>query len=51
MRSTNLPNSSRTGSRMSKRAALPKACDFTKSFVKDWTRLTPPVRHDMARLR
>jgi len=38
-------SSKRTSS--SKRAVLPRACDFTKSFVKDWVRLSHSGRFDM----
>lgn len=34
-----------------KRAALPRASDRTKAFVKDWTRLTHSGRFDMKRLK
>jgi mRNA interferase YafQ len=35
----------------SKRAALPRAADHTKSFLKDWQRLTHSGRYDMVRLK
>lgn len=35
----------------SKRAALPRACDFTKAFHKDWERLSRSGRYDMTRLK
>lgn len=35
----------------SKRSALPRACDFAKSFRKDWARLTHSGRYDMKRLK
>lgn len=35
----------------SKRASLPRAADFTKSFLKDWQRLTHSGRYDMVRLK
>ena len=35
----------------SKRAALPRAADYTKSFLKDWERLSRAGRHDMNRLK
>lgn len=35
----------------SKRAALPRASDYTRSFIKDWTRLTHSGRFDMKRLK
>jgi mRNA interferase YafQ len=34
-----------------KRASLPRSADFTKSFQKDWERLTRSGRYDMARLK
>ena len=34
-----------------KRAALPRASDHTKRFVKDWARLTESGRYDMNRLK
>jgi mRNA interferase YafQ len=34
-----------------KRAALPRASDRTKAFVKDWTRLSHSGRYDMKRLK
>ncbi|HEY5106732.1 MAG TPA: type II toxin-antitoxin system YafQ family toxin [Caulobacteraceae bacterium] len=34
-----------------KRAALPRASDFTKAFVKDWQRLSRAGRHDLGRLK
>lgn len=34
-----------------KRAVLPRAADRTKSFVKDWTRLSHSGRYDMKRLK
>ncbi len=34
-----------------KRALLPRASDRTKTFVKDWTRLTHSGRFDMKRLK
>ncbi len=34
-----------------KRAALPRASDRTKAFVKDWTRLAHSGRYDMRRLK
>jgi mRNA interferase YafQ len=42
-------NSKRTPS--SKRAALPRACDFTKAFVKDWVRLAHSGRYDLRVLK
>lgn len=35
----------------SKRASLPRTADFTKSFLKDWQRLTHSGRYDMVRLK
>ncbi len=35
----------------SKRAPLPRAADFTKSFLKDWERLSRSGRYDMNRLK
>ncbi len=35
----------------SKRAAFPRAADYTKSFRKDWERLTQSGRYDMGRLK
>lgn len=35
----------------SKRAGLPRACDFTKAFAKDWERLSRSGRYDMLRLK
>lgn len=35
----------------SKRAPLPRACDYTKPFLKDWERLSHSGRYDMARLK
>jgi mRNA interferase YafQ len=34
-----------------RRAVLPRASDRTKTFVKDWTRLTHSGRFDMKRLK
>jgi len=34
-----------------KRAALPRASDYTKSFLKDWERLSRSGRYDMRRLK
>lgn len=34
-----------------KRAALPRASDFTKAFAKDWDRLSRSGRYDMRRLK
>lgn len=35
----------------SKRAAPPRACDFTKAFHKDWERLCRSGRYDLTRLK
>ena len=35
----------------SKRAVLPRAADYTKSFQKDWERLSRSGRYDMNRLK
>ena len=35
----------------SKRASLPRAADYTKSFLKDWQRLSHSGRYDMVRLK
>lgn len=34
-----------------KRAKPPRAADFSKSFLKDWERLSRSGRHDMHRLK
>lgn len=34
-----------------RRASLPRAVDYTKSFLKDWERLTRSGRYDMNRLK
>lgn len=34
-----------------KRAAMPRASDFTKAFVKDWQRLSHAGRYDLHRLK
>ncbi len=34
-----------------KRAALPRASDYTKQFAKDWARLSESGRYDMRRLK
>ena len=34
-----------------KRAALPRATDYTKAFQKDWEQLSRSGRHDMKRLK
>ena len=35
----------------SKRAAPPRACDYTKTFRKDWERLSRSGRYDLKRLK
>lgn len=35
----------------SKRAAPPRASDYTKAFLKDWERLSRSGRYDMSRLK
>ena len=35
----------------SKRASLPRAADYTKTFLKDWQRLSHSGRYDMLRLK
>ena len=35
----------------SKRASLPRAADYTKTFLKDWLRLSHSGRYDMLRLK
>jgi hypothetical protein len=35
----------------SKLTNLPRACDFTKMFLKDWQRLSHSGRYDMVRLK
>lgn len=35
----------------SKRASPPSACDYTKSFLKDWERLSRSGRYDLKRLK
>jgi len=35
----------------SKRAALPRQCDYTKAFRKDWERLSQSGRYDLYRLK
>jgi mRNA interferase YafQ len=35
----------------SKRASLPRTSDYTKSFIKDWDRLSRSGRYDMNRLK
>jgi len=35
----------------SKRAELPRAADYAKSFLKDWQRLSRAGRYDMHRLK
>jgi mRNA interferase YafQ len=36
---------------VSKRASLPRLCDYTKSFKKDWERLSRSGRYDLHRLK
>jgi mRNA interferase YafQ len=35
----------------SKRASLPRACDYTKIFLKDWERLSRSGRYDLERMK
>jgi mRNA interferase YafQ len=35
----------------SKRTPLPRAADYTKTFLKDWERLSRSGRYDMTRLK
>jgi mRNA interferase YafQ len=35
----------------SKRASLPRAADYAKSFLKDWERITKSGRYDLNRLK
>ncbi len=35
----------------SKRATPPRACDYTKTFLKDWQRLARSGRNDLTRLK
>jgi mRNA interferase YafQ len=35
----------------SKRATLPRASDYTRTFLKDWTRLSRSGRYDLTRLK
>ena len=42
---------SKTNQADSKRAGLPRAGDFEKSFVKDWQRLCRAGRFDMVQLK
>lgn len=35
----------------SKRAAPPRTCDYTKTFLKDWERLSRSGRYDLRRLK
>jgi mRNA interferase YafQ len=35
----------------SKRASLPRAADYAKSFLKDWERLSRSGRYDLSRLK
>lgn len=34
-----------------RRAALPRACDFTKAFRRDWEQLAHSGRYDLGRLK
>lgn len=34
-----------------KRAKLPRSCDYTKQFEKDWDRLSRSGRYDMPRMK
>lgn len=34
-----------------KRAAPPRACDYTRAFHKDWERISRAGRHDLRRLK
>nr|MDX8317838.1 type II toxin-antitoxin system YafQ family toxin [Agrobacterium sp. rho-8.1] len=36
---------------VSKRTTLPRRCDFTKQFMKDWKRLNDSGRYDMVKLK
>lgn len=36
---------------VSRRASLPRAADYAKSFLKDWERLSRAGRYDMNRLK
>jgi mRNA interferase YafQ len=36
---------------MNKKASLPRACDYTKTFFKDWQRLIHSGRYNMAQLK
>jgi mRNA interferase YafQ len=36
---------------VSKRASLPRACDYTKEFHKDWQRLSHSGWYDLNRLK
>ncbi len=35
----------------SKRTSPPKACDYTKTFLKDWERLSRTGRYDLQRMK
>lgn len=35
----------------SKRATLPRACDYTRAFLKDWERLSRLGRYDLNRMK
>ena len=43
--------SSKSQPASSKRAALPRAVDFSKAFAKDWKRLEHSGRYDMRKLK
>lgn len=51
MTSTKTANSNEGRNKGSKRASLPRAADYTKSFLKDWERLTHSGRYDMRLLK
>lgn len=36
---------------ISKRAPLPRVSDYSKTFLKDWQRLSRSGRHDMGRIK
>ena len=36
---------------VNKRASLPRACDYTREFHKDWQRLSHSGRYDLTRLK
>jgi len=45
-----LPNATKRAP-ATKRAALPRASDYTKAFAKDWERLSRTGRYDLNRLK